>query len=425
MKDIIQHNALKRGVFSLWLNWTFPLAFVMLMILVAPYVSRILSAVFCFLSVFIFHMLIRNNRHRESPFCFLIPYIVEISLFWVGAIILILDIFGENIITELTGQPYNHNTPIMPILFFTPIASIVTIWIKIRNYKNTFCTDCIARMGVTSERSLLGKIYSREAQLQVWLILIISIGLSVVVWYHYFASYINTDFNRLDRYMFMYLPVSIYLISLLALGIRYYNMRNFLLSKDCHTSTIIRFLLISGDKILLVNSEYAVDTPVKITKKFIASPNDVLQDDVFRNITGISGATIKFLYQSSDYRTVSNIFHYAAFVPEDSMSNFKEEQWIDLEQLQMLIEVNVLSQQLLLEISRIYTTALAWKMYDKSGRRKYKIKHYKPTFRLSDMKNWDVDFNDPIWLYVSVVNEDKPFYFIRSLWHKYISGVLN
>ena len=202
-------------------------------------------------------------------------------------------------------------------------------------------------------------------------------------------------------------------------------MRNFLLSKDCHTSTIIRFLLISGDKILLVNSEYAVDTPVKITKKFIASPNDVMQDDVFRNITGISGATIKFLYQSSDYRTVSNIFHYAAFVPEDSMSNFKEEQWIDLEQLQMLIEVNVLSQQLLLEISRIYTTALAWKMYDKSGRRKYKIKHYKPTFRLSDMKNWDVDFNDPIWLYVSVVNEDKPFYFIRSLWHKYISGVLN
>ena len=225
MNDIIQHNAMKRGMFSLWLNWTFPLASVMLIIFIAPYFSKIVTAISCFVVVLVFHGLIRNNRLRESPFCFLIPYIVEISLFWVGSSILFLEIFGGNIITELSGQPYNHRTPIMPILFFTPIASLVTLWIKIRNYKNTFCTDCVARMGVTTERSLLGKIYSKEAQLQVLLILIISVGLAVVVWYHYFSSYINTDFNRRDKYVFVYLPVCVFFVSLLALGIRYYNIR--------------------------------------------------------------------------------------------------------------------------------------------------------------------------------------------------------
>lgn len=425
MNDIIQHNAMKRGMFSLWLNWTFPLASVMLIIFIAPYFSKIVTAIFCFVVVLVFHGLIRNNRLRESPFCFLIPYIVEISLFWVGSSILFFEIFGGNIITELSGQPYNHRTPIMPILFFTPIASLVTLWIKIRNYKNTFCTDCVARMGVTTERSLLGKIYSKEAQLQVLLILIISVGLAVVVWYHYFSSYINTDFNRRDKYVFVYLPVCVFFVSLLALGIRYYNIRKFLLSKDCQTSTIIRFLIISGEKFFLVNDGSLIDTPAKITQKFTASHSDVKPEDVFQNINYIKNFTIKFLYQSADYRTVSNIFHYAAFVPEESMGEFKGGQWIDLEQLQFLLGLNILSQQFLLELSRIYTTAITWKTYDKSGKRRYKIKHYKPTFRLSDMKNWDVDFNDPTWLYVSVVNEDKPFYFIRSLWHKYISGVLN
>ena len=99
-------------------------------------------------------------------------------------------------------------------------------------------------------------------------------------------------------------------------------------------------------------------------------------------------------------------------------------QWIDMEQYHILSNCGMITTALSLEIGKIYTIAMTWKTYDEKGLRKYKIKYYQPTFRLSDMPNWDVDYNDPIWLFISKVNQDKPFYRIRSLWHKYISGIM-
>ena len=66
---------------------------------------------------------------------------------------------------------------------------------------------------------------------------------------------------------------------------------------------------------------------------------------------------------------------------------------------------------------------MAWKTYDADGRRRYPIKHYTPPFRIADIKNWDVDYDNPHWIYVSDNNEDSNFYQIRRLWRKYINGI--
>ena len=39
--------------------------------------------------------------------------------------------------------------------------------------------------------------------------------------------------------------------------------------------------------------------------------------------------------------------------------------------------------------------------------------------RLDDI---DVDFNDPVWLMIADDNEDRPFFQLRKLWRKYVSG---
>ncbi len=39
------------------------------------------------------------------------------------------------------------------------------------------------------------------------------------------------------------------------------------------------------------------------------------------------------------------------------------------------------------------------------------------------MKNWDVDYNDPIWLFVAMNNEDRRFFKLRKLWRKYVTGL--
>ena len=52
----------------------------------------------------------------------------------------------------------------------------------------------------------------------------------------------------------------------------------------------------------------------------------------------------------------------------------------------------------------------------------YGIKHYKPSFRLRDLDDIDVDFNDPVWLMIADDNEGRPFFQLRKLWRKYVSG---
>jgi hypothetical protein len=74
------------------------------------------------------------------------------------------------------------------------------------------------------------------------------------------------------------------------------------------------------------------------------------------------------------------------------------------------------------EIKRIYTITMAWKTYTRDGKRLYSIKNYVPTFRLKDLKNWDVDYNDITWINIADNNEDKRFFVLKKLWRKYFSG---
>ncbi len=90
-----------------------------------------------------------------------------------------------------------------------------------------------------------------------------------------------------------------------------------------------------------------------------------------------------------------------------------------------MINAKQLNPLMSAETLKLYTVAMAWKTYDHNGRRRYRIKHYRPTFHIEDVKSWDVNYNDPTWLYVADNNQDTPFYHLRRIWRKYINGVGN
>ena len=100
-----------------------------------------------------------------------------------------------------------------------------------------------------------------------------------------------------------------------------------------------------------------------------------------------------------------------------------EGEWFTLSQIERMVADGLVSSILAAEINRIYTISMAWKTYDRYGYRLYNIRNYKPTFRLRDFKDWDVDLNDIQWLYVSENNEDKPFFRLRRIWRKYINHI--
>ncbi len=61
---------------------------------------------------------------------------------------------------------------------------------------------------------------------------------------------------------------------------------------------------------------------------------------------------------------------------------------------------------------------MAWKTYDRTGRRLYEIKHYRPTFRFRDMREWDIDYNDSTWFDIAANNEDNNFFRVRQFLRK-------
>lgn len=437
----LRKKVLTQGIRSLWLNWSLPTATIAASILVAPYLSKTVLPVFIFIEVFVLFRLIRDNRKRQAPYCFKIPYICALVMFWVATLMVVFNLLkflhAEN---GLNGQPFNPSMPFFPVLLITPIGTIISAW-YLSKKKRSFCRDCEARTGNSVERSFVSKIYTQEANYQNMFLFMMFIGIGVVEWAYYFIFYINININQTDRFFYIWLPTALYVLSLIYMGFRYYFLWSYYIShdpteaKDDWGFTRLRYLIVCEDRVLLnvpANNQenvglddYYVDTPAKTSFSYRSHVNTIEAGEYFRLVTGIRGADIRFLYFSSDKRTFSNIFHFAAFINDfDAVKNsIITGEWLTVGDIQELHRMGLLSNYIEAEIDRIYKVVMAWKTYTPEGKRLYAIKHYRPTFRLSDMRNWEVDYNDPKWLYVSMFNEDKPFFKLRKLWNRYISGI--
>lgn len=423
MKSKAQCEALSKGVWNLWLNWCIPFTFVMLIFIAAPMYGDTFTVVCSFFILCFSHTVIFINRREKSRYCLIVPYLIELVLLLTAISIFVLNIVGKNFITEISGQPYNYSLPKMPVLFFAPFALVLTVWLKHKKRKCLFCQDCLSRLGMSPERCVLSRLYYKEATLQTDLIVYISIVLTVIEWFFYFKFYVNTNFNSLDIYVYVWLPITIFVSSLIFFTIRYYALKRYLCSDDFVISTKVRFLLISGNKIRIKNEDIFFDTPAKVEIPYRRSISEIEVNDIFSKVSDYKRYKIRFLYQNSDFKTTSNVLHYAVFIHDD-LNDDEDEilQWFNLDELKFLMGIKVISPLFKNEINRIYTYAMTWKTYEKTGKRRYKIKYYKPTFRLEDMETWGIDYNDPIWLYVSKVNEDSRFFKVRTFWHKYIIG---
>lgn len=423
MKSKAQCETLSKGVWNLWLNWCVPFGVVMLLFIAAPMYGDVFTVVSSFFILCFANTVIFVNRRDNSKYCLIVPYLIELVLVLTVVFIFVLNIIGQNFITEISGQPYNYSLPKMPVLFFAPFALILTVWLKYKKRKCAFCQDCLSRLGMSSERSLLSRIYYKEATLQTDLIVYISIVLTVIEWAFYFKFYINTNFNSLDIYIYVWLPVTIFGSSVIFFTFRYYALKRYLCSDDCVISTKVRFLLVHGNKICIKNGDIFFDTPVKTEIPYHNSISELEVNGIFSNLSDYKNVKIRFLYQNSDFKTIANVFHYAVFIHGDlKIDEEKSLEWFNLEELKFLMGIKVVSPLLLNEINRVYTYAMTWKTYDKSGKRRYKVRYYKPTFRLEDMESWNIDYNDPTWLYVSKVNEDSRFFKMKLFWHRYILG---
>lgn len=433
-------NRMRTGqaIASMWRSWALSIgarALLLLLSLAMPY--EWLPVVAFALEVLLF-LMVRANREASLPTCFLTPFVMTRILFWSAVVMTVISILGAHGVLARWFELVNPEVPYIPILILGPISVIVTGWAVWRRNDFGFCVDCRMRHGTPAERGFLGKLFSQEGRYQVRFLLGLSIVITVTSWLYYAFVYINVNLNRPDKFFFVWLPLIFYVVSLVYMAMRYFTIWSYYDQELAVSNvrrpdtTLLRYIILDHERICLTEPDATLspmargyDTPATVTLPRRDNVPVYEARGYFREMVGSDGFAIRFMYRSTDAGGDSNVFHYLVNVADPSQveNGPLHGRWVTIPELERLLNNDMLAPMMAAEIHRLYTVTMAWKTYDRRGRRLYKIKNYRPTFRLRDIQNWEVDFNDSQWLRVAVNNQDRPFYSLKRFWRRYINGV--
>lgn len=434
-----------KGIFIIWLSWITGTGALVLLIVLSLWVKpEYMPFVALGLDLALFSH-IRRNRQNRIPTCLLVPFLCSRVLFWSALVMAAINLIYSNWIITYFFEPdtLNMQIPFIAQLIVAPILLAVTAWASIRKSKMGFCRDCYIRHGSPAERGFLGKISNQEGRYQTKLLLIIAFICTGISYGYYLLAYINLSLTNLDKFVFVWSTVGLFLVTSAYTAVRYLGLWGYYCKKQENidrvsiTMTRLRYLVFYDNYICiaeprdhfnkLIDEEQLPDVPVQISLPYRAKVSLTDAKNYFKSSTHIDDADIRPMYETLDNNADNNIFHYLCFLNEEQKqqfdANIKDCRWLTLHELAEMINHGQLATLLSAEFIRLHKIATAWKTYTPDGRKKYKIKHYKPSFRLCDLPDYKVDFNDNQWLYVDDNNEDKPLFFLRKFWRKYINAI--
>lgn len=434
-----------QGILNLWLTWMWGSGMMVALILFSLWVRPVYMPFIAFGLQLVAFILIRHNRSRRLPLCYVYPFIISHTMFWSGTVMLVINLIYSRWILPYVFDPatVNSEIPFIVTLLVSPINAIICLWAYSKHSSLSFCRDCQLRNGSPAERGFLGMLYNRESRYQMWVSLLLSSATALTGWIYYAISYVNSSISSPDRLVFFWLETGIWIAGAIYFGMRYLGIWGYY-TQDVEgsferlgRSALVRFYIIEDDRIavrppqlesdkLLVGSRH-FDTPVTIFEPFAQDYSVDKATRLFRNMTQIERADIRPFFKNTNGNADCNIFHFFAFLTPEQRTQLDTAvptcQWITFRELATLINDGLTNPLFSAATLRLYDITMAWKTYHIDGRRRYKIKHYRPTFKIEDAKKWDVDYNDPTWLFVSKNNQDTPFYNMRRFWRKYVSGV--
>ncbi|MCM1028259.1 MAG: hypothetical protein NC342_05145 [Pseudoflavonifractor sp.] len=433
------------GIFAVWLSWIISSGAMLLVLLVPLFIRPIWTPVVAVALEIGIWAAIRRGREGSTPRCLLSLFITSRILFWSAMVMLAVLLFHRQLLpTDMEAFGINREIPFIPVLIMAPIGVAVCSWMLIRGHDFPFCVDCKLRFGTPAERGFLGILYSQEGTTQVKVLLYGFILQALAAIPYYIFKYVNESLTPADTYFFFGIPAALWVLGTLYITLRYIGIWRYY-DQDIEgsqlrhgTSTRLRFLIV-GDNRLLVSLPEDIsddipdlqhpkaDTPAKLTLPFRERMPEHEAQTYLEGITKLKKPKIRFLYTTSEWDIDCNVFHYIVNVDEKEMTHLNHTirgaAWLTLRDYNVLLAQNALESMLSAEIYRIYTSAMAFKTYNTKGKRLYPIKHYHPTFRLNEIIDYKVDYNDRHWLYVAHCNEDQMLYRLRSFWRRYISGL--
>lgn len=424
--DSPNNDSLNDACFNIWMNWTVGVGSLVVPMAAALFMQPkalpfLLFAEVCLLLLF------RQSRCLNGlPVCRLLPRlswrILACSMLLMVAIILLCT---DHLFPKVIRlHYYNEEIPFVASLVILPCSVVVCSLYLFAGLMNSHCRHCRRRNNIYDANAFIANCYHREARKQTHWLLSASAALCTVLFCYYLLRYTNASINAQDRFFFSYLPLAAYLVSLPLMARRYARMYSmFAPMADGNpgrtNTTRVRFLIICDNKLLLQRCNNGLfDTPCQSMVDFSSSISEEYARRLLERVAGMSDAELRYCYTCNALAPRANTILFAAFVdsPERYSREVDDPQWCSAAALSVLARDGVLVNMMACELQRLSVATMAWKTYDATGRRRYPIKHYRPSFCLNDIRRCDVNYDDTRWPAVADDNEDRLSYRIRTWW---------
>lgn len=431
------NNVCSCSPYLIWKNYAIgmgaivavPVASHLVSVHVLPFITLMLS-----LTLFYF---IRLNRRSEAESCAIVPYVSARVLF-----IFTLLAASSNIVYWVFDEPF---TKVLHIGIHEGAMNLISILFLLmvivlskRKWKNTFCTDCMLRNGLPSEREVLGHMYMSENRfllshlMKLWCFIVI---VTSIPWFY--DSNVHRDDSFESQLIYIYLPLAVMIVDVLCLRYYYSFVDSPVAGKALPqlpygkgSFKMVRILLVAGNELYTNKLNGFNDTPFSFRADFsdVISYEQALE--FIRKELGcfVDPADFQFCYGTIDRHNGRALEHYLCFVDDSRVvAEFEERQnrvgdWWTKQELEKEFS-HGFARLLCAELHRIYTVMHTSKMYYINGRKKIRIKGYSPSFSIAELRHADVDFSDNRWMILSKFNDDMPFFHIKKAWHQYIEGL--
>lgn len=376
-----------------------------------------------------------HNLSKTTMHCSMVTHYSIYTLLFSGLTMLLISLLRTNyVLLHFPDLAYFEKTYNNAFIVY-PIATVVFFISMYRRTKTKYCRACTMIANASISESLRRNVLHHEAKFQLRFSFVVSMLLTVEAYVFYFVYYSKYDDGHLqspDIFFLYVIPAIVYVICLVYLLVRYSTLEFEIPLKMAQytnsRSSRIRYMVVWRDQLLLkdlvddkAHGSYW-DTPADVPICFQNTLSEHQAFVEFRKFSGLEDFKLKWLYGTNFQE--QNVFHYAVFI-DDEVEEAKGKmsgEWMMLREVSSLLKKGHISRPFAAELHRVFTITMAWKTYDREGKRLYPIKNYRPTFRLRDFHKWDVDYEDMHLMSIAENNEDKPFFHLRKFWRRYING---
>lgn len=327
--------------------------------------------------------------------------------------------------------------PFVPmVLFQAPFMALLTYLFEQRNIQPPFCQQCVIKRGGIWERNLLGDYTRLEAYYIIRILLFGSLIVAAVAWVLFLWG-IDTQ-SRLGRYFYLFFPTALCVALIL-----FETIRRWLLEMAIHPSGngslqlvtpvdsggkqhfygIIRILTIWQEHIFLIerqsssikdiwNCGTGLDIPIQYPYTDYCMTTKEERQMTYRMVQkelNLEQFDLRHLNSTNSENRLHRVGHYILFLSDKDMPKMNRYpgRWYTVEEIARLNREHRLHPLFRECYARLCTVVNAARTYRMNGERRYPIRGYKPAFTLRHLQELNIEFDDPIWLYVSRHNEDR------------------